>query len=282
MKFLSSLISLGVATLTAGVLGQAPASNAPRFDVASVKPHPSAQDRSSIFAESSGRVVGTSVSARELVAYAYRRQSFLVIGGPSWIDKERFDILAKAPRPFDRPPTQDVGAMTRTLLAERFALVAHAETRDLPTYALVIARKDGILGPHLRRSTVDCVEFSKSPARGIPPTPGGPVTCGRMSGSGFLSIGGQLLNQLTAFLEPMVGRTVQDKTGLSGRFDFELKWSPALSPALPTAASTQPTNTDDDAFLFSALQEQLGLKLESQRGAGQVIVIDRIERPTEN
>ena len=155
--------------------------------------------------------------------------------------------------------------MLRTLLAQRFRLVAHTEKRDQPVYALMTARTDGRLGPRLKASTVNCSgrsDASEHCSMG-----------GSFTGSGGTLKGvGQPLTVLATHLSTAVDRIVQDRTGLAGGFDFELAWSGGLKTA-PAAPSELPS-------VFTALQEQLGLRLEPSRGPVDVLVIDSVERPT--
>jgi uncharacterized protein (TIGR03435 family) len=192
---------------------------------------------------------------------AYRLRKFQLIGGPSWLDSTRFDINARMP---SGAPPQDVYPMLRHLLEERFLLKAHTESRDQPIYALVVARP-GRLGPQLRPSTAACSTDTNNPCT--------------MSGS-FVGRGGKLtgvgqpLAQLAGQLTTGADRMVVDRTGLDGRFDFEVSWT---SGGFSTRSSA---GVDDGPSLFTAIQEQLGLRLEASRGAVDVLVIDSIQLPT--
>jgi uncharacterized protein (TIGR03435 family) len=246
----------------------------------------------------------TNVPLRLLVSLAYRLSSYQMVGGPSWMDSERFDIVAKAPA--GATPDQTT-LMIRGLLADRFKLKLRAETRDVPIYALVLARADGKLGPKLAKSTDDCEKIlaerraaaQAARARGagpIPFTPPGPnekpvctismrptpVT----NGVPVLSFkgGGQpmqtIVNQISSFLN----KRVVDKTGLTGLYDFELEFSMRGQMPLTTQAAGGATTTapiDDGPTMFDAVRE-LGLKLESERGPVEHLVIDSVERPTED
>ena len=163
----------------------------------------------------------------------------------------------------------DNPAMTRALLKDRFKLVAHTDVRQEQIYAMVLARPDGKLGPGIKPSTREC----QTP-------PGTPSPCGMNSSvndaRGKLTGNGQSLENLVNALGSFgLSRMVLDKTGLKGTFDFELQWTPDnLRSAGGNAQAT------DSPSIFAALQEQLGLKLESQRGPVEFLVIDSIERPT--
>jgi uncharacterized protein (TIGR03435 family) len=285
--------ALVLASAISGVYGPSvrlSAQQPPQFDVASVKPNKSADNRVMIGMQPGGRFTATNVSARQLITNAYRVQPFQIVGGPSWIETDRFDIAAKGAG--DVPPDQ-MQAMLRGLLAERFGLVAHSESRDMPIYALTLARPDGKLGPKMKESTIDCQALmgrgrGAAPGPPAPPPPtaaGGPPPCGMRIGPGSLSSGGMAIAQLTQSLGPMSGRVVQDRTGLTGSYDFELSWTPDASIGggggpLGGGGAAPPPSSDGGASLFTAIQEQLGLKLESTRGPVDVVVIDKISQPT--
>lgn len=233
------------------------------FEVASVKPNRSG-DSSSSTSGRAGSFSAINVTARRLIIYAYRLREFQLAGGPGWIGSDRFDIQARVPE----GAKQDNPAMTRALLKERFKLVAHTEVRQEQVYALVLARPDGRLGAGIKPSTREC----NSP-------PGTPSPCGMNSSvndaSGKLTGNGQSLENLVNALGSFgLSRMVLDKTGLKGTFDFELQWTP---DNLRSAAGSTQT---DSPSIFAALQEQLGLKLEPQRGPVEFLVVDSIERPT--
>jgi uncharacterized protein (TIGR03435 family) len=292
---------IGIGALNAPRLrAQPPQVNpAPTFEVASVKPNNSGDGRV-FFQNQPGRFTATNVTLRLLIRNAYQLQDFQISGGPSWIGSDHFDIVAKIDGPVQdsfagaqRPGPTPVQLMIRALLAERFKLTVHNETKDLPIYALVMARSDGRLGPDLHRSETDCAALMAA-ARGRgappgPPQPGAPMPCGIRIGMGNMAVGGATSSQLANSLSMFVGRTVLDRTGLTGTFDFNLTWTPDQMPqrAAGTAADQPPriNGVDIDPngpSIFTAVQEQLGLKLESQRGPVEMLVIDRAEHPVEN
>jgi uncharacterized protein (TIGR03435 family) len=231
---------------------------------------------------------------RSLIAIAYGEPrplpNFQIAGGPDWIDSDRFDVEAKTQGNF--PETQaEAGfstsgeSMLQALLAERFNLAVHKETRPLPVYALVAARSDRKPGPQLRSSSgADC---SKAPTGGPPtaPDPNALPRCGL-----FQFVGGtaanvrhargrfMTLDQLAKSLETSVGRIVLNQTALDGHFSFDLEFTPGS----PAGASPDPALAANDSGtpIFTALQEQLGLKLESTRSPIDVIVVDRADHPT--
>lgn len=211
-------------------------------------------------------------------------QPFQISGGPAWIDSARYDVSAKADGAAKMP---ELMQMLRSLLAERFQLAVHKETEQLPVFALVLARKDGKLGTNLVESKEGgCTppDPTKTPS---PPDPakGPSLACGQifmgMQQMRGVSISIQRLPPvLCRFLE----RTVIDQTGLKGTYDVALEWTPddsQLAGFLPPGAP-KPTVTDSGPSIFAALQEQLGLKLESAKGPVEILVIDHAERPSEN
>ncbi len=281
----------------------APAAVTPTFEVASVKRNTSGDGRMTMGMSVSGQVTMTNIPLRQLIIRAYQLQNFQLIGGPGWLDSDRFDIIAKGEP--NLPPAR-INLMLQSLLVERFKLVARTEKREMPIYALVLARTDGKLGAGLRPAAIDCAAMMTArgragapppgaPPPGAPPAgrgpgPGGPVGaggCGMMMGPASFTGGSQPLAQLAMALSPRTGRIVVDKTGLSGMYDFDLQWTPEPGQGGPTGppppgAPPLPPIDPNGPSLFTALQEQLGLKLEPQRGPVDVLVIDRVEQPTED
>lgn len=270
------VIALAAMTFAISVRAQAPAT--PAFEVASVKANTSGAPGSS-GRTGRGSVTFTNITTRSLISNAYDIRGNRIVGAPSWLDSERFDINARAA---DNTPDNGLPPMMRTLLAERFKLVVKREIRDEPVYALVIAREDKRLGPNLHPST-DCIKTGPAAGRtgGAADTPvlraGTIAPCGsRMLSDNrgtTIQSGMKTIADLAGMLRGVGEREVVDRTGLSGSFDFELRYAPDSVRA--TAAD--PTQLLPD--VFTALQEQLGLKLESQRGPVEYLVIERIERP---
>jgi uncharacterized protein (TIGR03435 family) len=216
---------------------------------------------------------------------AYQLQPYQLIGAPSWVRDERYDIVAKLDpkiagrlQPDGHPPTWALAL--RRLLVDRARLVFHRETRQLPIYALVMARPDRRPGPNIRPAQADCDALrvqSAVAAREGKPSPYPPntptnVPCGLRNATGRITSGGFGFAEFVSALSVQTGRAVVDRTGLSGKWDVHVEYAPA--PV--TAGAAVDANLPD---LFSALQEQLGLKLESTTGPVQVFVIDRLERP---
>lgn len=244
------------------------------FEVASVKPNKSGETTSFLTPRPGGNFVVGNMTLRGLIMFAYGIQGFQLVGYPDWVATERFDITAKAAA--DVPPTpightSPEALMLRSLLEDRFRLSAHRETRDLPIYALVLARADGRLGPRLRQTTSDYCKklFEAAGKAGDTPVPPGGEFCGfRPLGSDALAASALPMNEFARFLNVESGRTVVDRTGLTGVWDFDLKWS------RPNAPNPDP----DRPSIFTALQEQLGLRLDATTGPVEVLVIDRVER----
>jgi uncharacterized protein (TIGR03435 family) len=231
------------------------------FEVASIKPNSSGATNSSTSGRA-GSFTASNVTARDLIIYAYRLRPFQFAGGPGWIGSDRFDIQARPPE-----NATDNRAMARALLRDRFKLVAHTETRQEQVYALVLARSDGRLGPALKASTQNCAASQPGAASPCGINTSVNNTVGRMTGTGQSMEA--LVNALGGF---GLSRMVLDRSGLKGQFDFELRWT-------PDAAAGQ-AQANDAPSIFAALQEQLGLRLESQRGPVEFLVVDSIERPT--
>jgi uncharacterized protein (TIGR03435 family) len=177
--------------------------------------------------------------------------------------------------------------MLKDLLIDRFQLRAHSATQDRPIYALVVARKDGKLGPQLRRSNVDCDKIAAEALAvrgGAPPeVPKGehpPCSIG-FSGAGQMSARSKPLSQLLTFFSQVTQRPVVDRTGIEGSFDVDLMWRP--NPVSSGAENPDAASVDlGRPSIFTAVQEQFGLKLESVNAPLTTLVVDNIERPTEN
>jgi uncharacterized protein (TIGR03435 family) len=255
----------GAAVLSA----QAPAqqSDGARFEVVSVRPLPATTGPGGRFRPDPTRFSGdfTVVNA---VAFAYRIEPNRVVGAPQWATDQRYQINATTP---PRKPG-DIQQMMRHLLEERFALKAHRESRPIAVYALLMARADGSLGPGLQRVERDCTK----PASNL-------SGCSVSSGVGRFRANGQPWGTVVGLLDGGVvtGRPLVDKTGLSGQFDITIEWNPEIT-RVPEGVSNPPTLAELEArpALFTAVREQLGLRLEPDTAAIDVVVIDSVERPT--
>jgi uncharacterized protein (TIGR03435 family) len=249
--------------LAAGGLQSSAAQSTPQFEVASVKRSASNAPGFTL-TPVGGRFVATNVPLRFLVMAAFGIPEYRLDGGPGWINSERYDIQAT--------PTSQWPQRLRALLVDRFKLTTHTERRSMQGFALVLARSDGRLGERLRRSDARC-ETSQTPAE---PRPFNPTTlppCGQAVGSDHsLRMNTLPFASFANELTQRVGAPVEDRTGLAGNFVIELDWAPNR----PGAAAPG----DDGVVLFTALQEQLGLRLQRERVDVEVVVIDRVERPT--
>lgn len=252
------LLSFAIA---ATLRAQEPAVPASAFEVATVKRSTAPLTASGFRASPSGLVNITGLPLREMIKFAY--SAVEVVGGPAWIGTDRFDVEARAPA-----GAKLETAMLRTLLAERFKLQVHTENRELPIYDLVMARQDRAFGPRLSRSTCAPPMATDAQQPGVRP-----CVPFRLGGGASITAEGVTMEELAARLAgfPAVQRPVRDRTGLTGAFDFQITFVGISNPD-PNAGPG----------LFTALQEQLGLKLESQNAPVEVVVVDRAEAPTEN
>lgn len=263
-------IAIGFINAPASQAQSPSAPDQPVSYVASVRLNNAADARSfSEYAPAAGRFTATAVTVGTLLRIAYRIQPYQLVGAPGWIGTKRYDIAAKAD---DNPaPSQQV--LLRALLKDRFGLVVHNETREMPVFALVVAKRDGKLGPQLTKSSFDCAGYLAGPRQ--PPDPSQTPPCATRIGVGTLFGKAIPMAQLATSLAPFVGRFTVDKTGLTGGFDVELTWTPGQALPDPPPDSSGPS-------IFTALQEQLGLKLVSEKGPVAVLVVDRLEEPSAN
>jgi uncharacterized protein (TIGR03435 family) len=275
---LTTALTCGAVLIPALLIAQVPLPDGPpvdpalRFEVASIRPYVD-NGPTRFRMQPGGRLDITGGSVRVLLSNAFRVRGSDVIGLPEWGDKDRYSVLAKAP---DGAPQGGIPTMLANLLADRFSLVMHRETRETQSFDLVLARDDGKLGPALTPTSVECQAAiaTKAPAAAAPPAAGPDrAPCGSMqAAAGIARASGVVLGRLVQMLAQFTGQPVSDKTGLDGLYDFTLTFSPNLNADAAVNA--------DAPHLFTALQEQLGLRLSSQRGTALVVVVDRIEKPT--
>jgi uncharacterized protein (TIGR03435 family) len=235
----------------------------PAFEVASIKANKTAPNNSEIHFDP-GRLTAENVPASFLIIWAYHVRMFQLSGGPGWINSEKFDIAAKLE---GGASSQQVLLMMQTLLEERFKLRLHRETKEHSVYTLVPAKS----GIKLRASTADCEAL----AREDPPGQPSRRQCGAWFRGSTQFTGTKI--SMTEFVEDLANlleRPVVDKTGFTENFDVTLQWTPDEQP---------PENSDAPSpAIFTALQEQLGLKLESGKSPVETLVIDHIEKPDAN
>ena len=258
----------------------APPPNGPAFDVVSIKRVTEPRNRRSVGSQPGGRFVLSGMAIAPMIREAYPADTSDLIGAPDWVSSEVYDLTAQAGRDASRDEIKD---MLRRLLAERFNLAVHYEMQERPTFALVLARADGRLGPGIRPSTLDCEAIQAARQAGskepFPATSNGAPACG-MSMRGAVGmevlLGAQPISRLASSMSGAAGRVVLDKTGLKGNYDITLNYSEQSRPDAPAPPPDAPPN------IFTALQEQLGLKLDPDRAPLKVLVIDRIQRPSDN
>jgi len=215
------------------------------------------------------RFLAGAIPLQTLLIVAYQVPFYQLSDLPEWVRTVRWEINAVASR---APAPAEEARFLRALLEERFRIVARVEVQERPIYALIIARADGRLGPGLRPTTVDCGEVLSGRATGgLPPNAGASCRLAVLADS--YTRDGIPLGLVADRISTLLGRPVEDRTGLTGFFDVELRHR-AIN-------ATAPVDTDQPD-LITAVQEQLGLKIESTRGSVQVTVFDRIERPTAN
>ncbi len=230
----------------------------PGFEVASVRLNTSGGNPQ--LRNEPGRLNVSNMTLKALMRYAYMARDFQISGGPAWFDSDRWDVIATAgPGVGD----DERRKMMQALLVERFKLALHRETKEMPVYTLVAAKN----GSKLQANTSGAAERI-----GI-----------RMGGPGLMQMTGVNVPvlRIAQVLVDMVSRSVIDRTGIEGNFDFKLEWVP--DPAhMPLLNGARPEGPPDGASLFTAVQEQLGLKLESTKGPVEVFVVERAEKATEN
>ena len=265
-------------SVSAVVSGQTPEPPLPPY-VASVKVNVSG-DEASFTRRLPGGLLASNMTLRNIIAFAHGLQPFQIEGGPDWMSDVRFDITMKAEAnvgPTAIGPTQIGLQLARAVLAERFSFKAHRETRERPVFALVRARRDGALGPRLKQSATDCVALARNAgASGAPWPPRsaeGRILCGLQLQGTTVTAGGYPMSEFQRYLTGQTQRVVIDRTGLAGAWDFELTFAP------PQVAADVAVERDIPS-LFTAIQEQLGLRLDATQGPAEVLVVDRIERPT--
>lgn len=237
----------------------------PKFEVASLKPsQPGGRARPLRPTPGGDRYEATNALLKTLITEAYRVKPEQVVGGPDWISTERYDLNAKAEKPSS---VNDLNLMLQDLLAERFKLQIHRETKEFPVYALTVDKGGSKLQPNEAQSAGDPeIDYKQEPflhmklhAKFVP------------------------MDYFAWRLGHVLDRPVIDLTKLKGGFDFDLAYTAELPPGLPEGAllNGAPIDTSGPS-IFEALQKQLGLKLERQRGPVEIIVIDHAEKAVEN
>lgn len=240
------------------------------FEVASIKPSDPQAQGVHVGLSPGGIFTATNITVKNLILQAWDIRGFQISGGPAWLDTEKYDIVAKGdgsglsgdemekmPEAQRNRLMEEVRTRVRALLADRFQLKVRRETKELPLYALIVAKG----GAKIQPATEDG-------------RPGGRLSM-RRGGAGTEVTGQQVpLANLVRLLSDQVGRTIVDKTGLNGNYDFKMTFAPDPAPG-------QPADSDGPS-IFTAVQQQLGLKLDAQKGPVEVLVIDSAQKPSAN
>jgi uncharacterized protein (TIGR03435 family) len=272
----------GVVTAVMPLASQTPSTQKPQFEVATVKPNTSYDQRVWLDTPPGGRIVATNLTLKNLMAVAYRLPESRIFGGPNWLTGDRWDLQAKAEdgiaaptRPRDPAAVPPLMLMLQSLIEDRFRLRVHRETKELPVYDLLVAKG----GLRMKLSE----DQTPNPAP-ISPRPGGPIPRGvQIMGIGKIDGDAVPFRNFIAGLAQQLGRTVIDKTGLTGLYDIHLQWTPELAQGAAGPAGDAGQSVDSSSpSIFTAIEEQLGLRLQSGKGPVEVLVIDSVEKPTEN
>jgi uncharacterized protein (TIGR03435 family) len=284
-KLLLTAVAIAAVAVPIAIgLLNAPASRAqstagrPEFDVASIKPSNSA-DRRTLYRSTPGQFTANNFTVKMLIARAYDIKPFQIVGGPGWTGSDLFDIVGKS------GPTnlEQTKLMLQSLLAERFQLVIRRDTKEMPVYTLVVS-KGGPKFKDVKQSDPNIVDLGGRPDRPA----GGPRPRVAVVRRGRLTAQGSDMPALAAQLSNFLGRAVLDKTGLTGTYDLKLEWQPDENQVAMFEAMRVPEGYGAPApdpmgpTLFTALQEQLGLKLESGKGPVEMFAIERVEKPSPN
>src|SRR6267143_175419 len=272
-----------------GMLSQGAAQTKPSFEVATVKPSASVDNRIAIMGQPGGRFVATNATLKMLMGVAYRVRDFQISGGPNWVGTDRWNIEARAEEGSIPPQTglpdptvpNPLMLMVQSLIEDRCQLKMHRETKELPVYELVAAK-----GGSKMKLSEDQGPM-RPPERASPPPAlpqrGGPMPRGSMRMlRGDLEANGVPLFNFIQALSQQLGRTVIDKTELKGFYDIRLQWTPELGqgPLIPGGPEPPPPPPDNSGpSIFTAIQEHLGLRLESARGPVEVLMIDSVQKP---
>ena len=268
------------ALLVSGPAGRAQTA---AFEAASVKEHTTPGDGSFVGRRPGGRFAAENATLREVIEYAYEIQRYQLIGSLAPLETARWDVTATLGGSAGRGGPDVTLPAVRALLAERFGLVARRETRTLQVYALRPARADATPGPNLTKSALDCPALMAAARSGGPPPPPEARQCGFRGRVGSLQSTGMPLTELALALSGRVGRAVVDQTGLTGPWDVTLTYAPdsAQIPAGTLAPDApRPAGNPDAPSLTAALQEQLGLRLVSTTAPIDVLVVEKVSRPT--
>jgi uncharacterized protein (TIGR03435 family) len=248
-----------------------------RFEVTSVKAHTSNDSSVRFETHSNGRVTAANITVEMVITYAYGIKSDQLIGGPSWIRSDRYDVEGVTTDESARKVTgNQMKGMLQSLLADRFHLVVNYETRDRSEYALLLADLGGRLGPRLQRSQVGCKADDRPTPESAPASRDSRPSCGTSMERGSLKGAGQPMRALAVMLSGIMRENIVDRTTLGGMFDFSLRWE--TQPERAPDPASEPSN--DVLSLCRAIEDQLGLTVKREVRRSEVVVIESIDRPT--
>ena len=258
------------------------------FEAASIKPQAPSSDgsiRTMVRYPTNGRLTSAGATVKTLICVAYGLSDFQVLGGPNWIEEDRYDVLATPGSALEEQlqkmksddNTQAKRQMLQALLADRFKLILHHDTKELPIYGLVVAKS----GSKLQETKPDDANPDAANA------PAHPTNKGRMrmsidSGSIEITATGMAMDGLARQLASQLHSTVQNNTGLKGIYDFTLRFTPDDAPMDASGGANASLADNGGTSIFAAVQDQLGLKLESKKGPVEIVVVDHVDKPSDN
>ena len=258
------------------------------FEAASIKPQAPSSDgsiRTMVQFPPNGRLTAAGATVKTLICVAYGLSDFQVLGGPNWIEEDRYDVLATPGSALEEQlqkmksddNTQAKRQMLQALLADRFKLILHHDTKELPIYGLVVAKS----GSKLQETKPDDANPDAANA------PAHPTNKGRMrmsidSGSIEITATGMAMDGLARQLASQLHSTVQNNTGLKGIYDFTLRFTPDDAPMDASGGANASLADNGGTSIFAAVQDQLGLKLESKKGPVEIVVVDHVDKPSDN
>jgi uncharacterized protein (TIGR03435 family) len=264
-----------------------PQSRKPAFEVASVKPNGSGDLRARMEIQPGGRFTATNVSLRMLITNAYQLFNYQIANGPGWVEKDRWDVAAKAEEG-TIPATaarsngvpSDTQVLLQALIEDRYKLKAHKETRKLPVYNLVVMKGR----VKMRLSDNQTLPTPRDNPENPHPYWGGAIEHGNvMQGPSNIHATGITTAELARSLSLALGRQVVDRTMLKGRYDISLEWTPDISQPMDIYDPTLPFPRYPNApSIYTTIEERLGLRLVSANGSVEVLVIDNVQKPTAN
>jgi uncharacterized protein (TIGR03435 family) len=278
----------GILPFSSHLRAQSRAAPPPSYEVISVKLDPNGDpNRNITWDQTPDGLMATNVTLELFIRQAYGLMSYQIAGAPNWSDQREFDVSAKMDEAESRKlrslgkadATIERQRMLQSLIADRFRLVVHRETKQGSVYALVVAKN----GPKFQQTSADSASPNDAATAASSVAPRNPPI---LMGGGLLTFDGAPIAALAKFISQVIGRPVLDRTGLAGKYAFTLKWTSDEFdlPAHDQSAPNQQTAGADESAtsIFTVLQEQLGLKLETTKGPVDMLVIDHVEEPTPN